>query len=397
MKILYINSVYQYGSTGRLIKTMHDGMKEKGHESFVIYGRTGAIGSHNLSSCEEKDVFRIITPLEQKADISFSLLSDTHGLHSVKNTEKMIAKIREIEPDLIHLHNIHGFYVNYPRLFSFLREYGRPVVWTLHDCWSFTGFCSHFMYHQCSLWQSGCKDCRYRDVYPYRILSHAAENFRIKQEAYRDQKLYLVTPSAWLKDRVQESMLGMYPCEVIYNDVDLKGFYFDPGTVRQEYDLNEKRIYLSVSGIWTKQKGLEECVRLAKRLTEKEVLVMIGLSDRQIRKLSSHPRILALGSVNSDALRHWYSSADAFFNPTLEDTFPTVNLEANACGAPIVAYRTGGSPESAGKDAAIVEPYDIDGSLNALRKAERKPVKKEEKHPQMLMSYMNLYERVIGV
>lgn len=394
MKILYINSVYGYGSTGKIVRKLRDEAIRAGHEAYVIYGRRGAVG-YKGSTVSEENVWLMENSLEQKVDIASSVLFDSHGLHCRKNTERIIGKIREIQPDLIHMHNIHGFYVNYPMLFAFLKEYQKPVVWTLHDCWAFTGFCSHYTYNGCGKWKEGCTDCRFRNVYPYRIISSARRNYELKKKAYKGTNLILVTPSAWLKNEIKESMLGIYPCRVIYNDVSLEDFRYDPGNTVSEYHLEGKRIYLSAANVWTPQKGYEECLKLAEILDPDEVLVMVGLSEKQMRKLPD--KILGIPHCDASQLRNWYSACDAFFNPTLEDTYPTVNLEAAACGAPVVTYNTGGSPESAGAHGVTVERYDINAAHEQLKIADRNLIIEETEKKPMAAEYLRLYEQAAGV
>lgn len=394
MRILYINSVYAYGSTGKIIRKLREEAISAGHEVYVIYGRRSAIG-YKGSSVSEDNVLFMENSTEQKIDIASSVLFDSHGLHSRRITRKIIEEIKKINPDIIHLHNIHGFYLNYPMLFEYLKEIGKPVVWTLHDCWAYTGFCAYYDYNECGEWKNGCKKCRYRNEYPYRLLSRSARNMEIKKKAYKGADLVLVTPSAWLKSEVAQSILGHYPCKVIYNDVSLSDFFHDPGNIRQRYHLENKRVYLSVANVWTAQKGFHECMKLAEKLGDDEVLVMVGLSEKQIRKLPPH--ILGIPHCSLEELRHWYSCCDAYFNPTLEDNYPTVNLEASACGAPIVTYKTGGSPESAGENAIVVERYDTQEAHRQLLAAERSGLKASaaEKKP-MAQEYLKLYGQMLG-
>ncbi len=391
MKILYINSVYGYGSTGKIVRKLRTEAIAAGHDVYVIYGRKSAIG-YKGSAAEEDQVWYIANDLEQKVDIASSVLFDSHGLHSRKNTERIIAKIREIQPDVIHMHNIHGFWLNYPLLMDYLRASKIPVVWTLHDCWAYTGFCAYYDFNECGEWKNGCMRCRYRNEYPYRVFSDAHRNYLKKKEAFSHLNMILVTPSAWLKKEVETSMLGKYPCRVVYNDVSLNDFYPDPGDLRTVHHLENKRVYLSVANVWTPQKGFQECMKLAGKLNENETLVMVGLSEKQIRKLPAG--ILGISHCDINELRHWYSTCDAYFNPTLEDNYPTVNLEADACEAPIVTYNTGGSPESAGENAMVVDRYDVDAALVQLRNASReKPRKQNVLKKPMSQEYLSLYEQ----
>ncbi len=387
-----MNSVYAYGSTGRIVQSIHQTLLQEGHESFVIYGRKQAIGTkHKSDTKDDENVFLIQHSFEQKMDIVSSVLMDTHGLHSKKNTETIIAKIKEIDPDVIHLHNIHGFYVHYPTLFAFLKTYSAKVVWTLHDCWSYTGFCAYYDFNQCDGWKNGCLHCKYRKNYPYRIGSNSKKNLLIKKECYTDLNVVLVVPSKWLQGEVQQSILQEKECRVIHNTVNLDAFYFEETSIRSQYHLENKRVYLACANLWTVQKGLEECRKLSHRLHEDEVLVMIGATSANMKGFSKHA--LAIGHTDQTGLRSWYSACDCFVNCTLEDNYPTVNLEARACGAPIVTYDTGGSKESAGEHAMYVPTYDLDALLEHMRKAKRIDCVVDRK-ASMEQEYIDLYKQL---
>ncbi len=394
MRVLQINSVYGYGSTGKIVRSIHEALLSGGNESYVIYGRTSAIGRQSGSTVADNNVLYIHHSIEQKMDLVTSYIFDTHGLHSQKNTQAVIAKIRELQPDVIHLHNIHGFYLNYPMLFQFLKEYDHPVIWTLHDCWSFTGYCAYYDYCECDGWKSGCTSCKYKQEYPYRVLSHSAENFNVKKNTYADfDKLTFVTPSKWLKEELQQSMLKDRDCVVIHNDVNLNHFYHEKGNVLSDNKLIGKRIYLAVANVWNNQKGYEEYLKFAELLTEDEVLVMIGLSEKQQKEMQGKG-VLAIGSVDADTLRHWYSSCDCYVNLTLEDNYPTVNLEARSCGAPIVTYATGGSPESAGENAIVVSRHDTSAALSEARLAQHDENTVLTDNNRMCENYIDLYRKV---
>lgn len=387
MKVLYINSVFQFGSTGKIVYDLFQSQED----AYVIYGRKGAFGHQRKHTFNDR-VFFVETPLEQKIDIVSSLLFDTHGLHSRKNTKKNIQLIQKIQPDLIHLHNLHGFYLNYPMLFAFLKEYQRPIVYTLHDSWAYTGYCSYYLYHQCDGFQHGCHHCPYRDTYPYRIFSHSKQNLTLKKMAYDGVNMTIVTPSKWLKDEVQKSILKQFDCRIIHNTIDEKQFYrVDGNDLRKQYHLGNKRIYLGVASVWTKQKGFDEYIRLSKQLEPNEQIVLVGVSEKQQKQLPS--QILGIPRVGIEELRKWYSCADVFVNLTLEDNYPTVNLEARACKLPIVTYRSGGSPESAGLIwQQVIEPFDLDLLVKTIRQADLKVAKMDQQ--SMIQEYQNLYEEI---
>ncbi|MCF0114788.1 MAG: glycosyltransferase, partial [Erysipelotrichaceae bacterium] len=286
MKIVQINSVYGYGSTGRIVRDIHHALLNEGHDSYVIYGRTGAIGSQQLDKANEKNVFYLQNGFEEKQHILFGTLWDKHGQYSKKNTQTIINKLKDINPDMVHLHNIHGFYLNYVDLFKYLKESNVKVVWTLHDCWSKTGFCSHYDYNQCEGYKTGCKNCSFKNVYPYRVFSNSAKNYDLKKDIFTSlNNLTIVTPSRWLKDQITDSYLNKYPIQVIHNSVDTTKFVYHSNDLKEKYHLEDKKLALVVSSLYSVQKGLEEYKKLIPLLPNDWKLVVIGLNDKQMKEM----------------------------------------------------------------------------------------------------------------
>ncbi|NCB33095.1 MAG: glycosyltransferase [Erysipelotrichia bacterium] len=395
LNILQINSVYGYGSTGRIVRDLHHALLDKGYQSSVIYSRKSAVGKDaSADYSHEPGVYYLADSLEQKIDLITSVLFDSNCLHSKNNTIQIIRKIKELNPDVVHLHNIHGFYLNGPMLFQFLKNFGKPVLWTLHDCWSYTGFCAYYDYHQCDEWKNGCRHCRYRDTYPYRVFSNSQKNLQWKKQAYEDLNLSLAVPSNWLKNEVAQSILKDKPCTVIHNSLNASLFYYEKSDFRERYHLENKRIYLACASVWTKPKGLEELIKLSRQLNENELLVVIGLSDKQKRLFGKYA--LPLGSKDPETLRKWYSTADCFVNLTLEDNYPTVNLEAGACGLPVVTYNTGGSPESAGNPALVTKRDDLEHILVLLRHSNCRDTLTQIISDDMTSNYIDQYKRMLN-
>ena len=353
MKVLQINSVYGFGSTGKIVGSIHDYLLNHDVDSYVIYSRKEA------NNVNMKNTFRFYSGIGTAMHAFLALLFDTHGLHSKYNTKKIIAKIDEIDPDIVHLHNIHGFYLNYPMLFEYLKNKNKKVVWTLHDCWSYTGYCAYYDYNECYNWKKNrCQKCKYRNNYPYRfIISNSKRNISIKEKCYKDLDVTLVTPSQWLSNELDSSILKDKKHLVINNSVNLDSFYYEKNDLRNKYNLHNKTVVLAVANYWTNPKGYLEYLKLAKILDSNQQLVMIGLNDKQLNSLPKN--IMGFKRMNIDELRAWYSSADVLLNLTLEDNYPTVNIEAKACGLPIITYRTGGSTEMVGTNGYVVDRYDL--------------------------------------
>ncbi len=384
-RILFINSIVGNGSTGRIIEGLCDELAKRKADTLVCFGRRTAP--------ERLNTYRIGNGLGVCLHGAASRITDRHGLYSSKATRELIKTIGKYGPDLIHLHNLHGYYLNYELLFRFLREYARPVLWTLHDCWTFTGHCTHFEYAGCERWKERCHDCRQLREYPGSILADASEsNYRLKKELFTGiSGMKLVTPSNWLKDKVAESFLREYPVAVIPTGIDLSQFKTVPSKLREKYGLGETTVILGVANPWRERKGLDDFIRLAGMLPEDHRLVMIGLKKSQLKLIPKN--VIAITRTDSvREMAEWYSAADLHLNLTREDTFPTTNLEAMACGTPVFTYRAGGSPESIGEGCGRV--FDTD-DLQGVRDAVIRLGRKTPEIIQNCVEHAKLYDREV--
>lgn len=360
MRVLQINVSANSGSTGRIVRDIGKLVLANGGESFVAFGRKSQpIDSVLLRVGRYFDVW--MHGMETR-------IFDNHGLSSRHATHIFIEKIKEIKPDIVHLHNIHGYYINYRILFKYLSDNKIPVVWTLHDCWSFTGHCAHFVTAGCEKWRSGCFDCPLKMSYPKSVLLDASSrNYKLKKDIFNSiDNLTLVPVSGWLHNLLKDSFLGNKRMRVIRNGIDLNTF--KPAVCKKDelgLDPNKYTV-LGVASKWTKEKGLDEFVQLSQN--SRYQVVMIGVDDVIRKKLP--PEIVAIARTESqEVLAKYYSVADVFLNPTYADTYPTVNLEALACGTPVVTYETGGSPETLDENTGVVvEKGNVDALLAAVDK-----------------------------
>ncbi|MDY0235315.1 MAG: glycosyltransferase [Gudongella sp.] len=347
MKVLQINSVCGIGSTGRIATDIHNILLEQGHESYVAYGRDLP------KNCD--NTIKIGTKFDNYSHVLKTRLLDMHGFGSINATREFIAKIEEINPDIVHLHNIHGYYINIKILFNYLKKTNMPVVWTLHDCWALTGHCSHFDYIGCDRWHNECHDCPQKKEYPSSILvDNSRNNFRIKKELFTGiNNSIIVTPSEWLANLVKKSYLKEYPIKIINNGIDLEVFKPLESELRKKHNLEDKFIILGVANIWNERKGINYFLKLSNVLKDDEVIVLVGLTRKQEKQLPNN--IISFKRTNStEELAKIYTIADVFVNPTLEDNFPTTNLEAMACGIPVITFNTGGSIESIDRGTGFV-------------------------------------------
>lgn len=359
MKILQINSVVNKGSTGRIAENIGLSIIKEGWSSYIAYGR----GKDNQS---KSYTYRIGSTKSNIIHALGTRLTDRHGFFSKKETNKLIEKIEKIQPDLIHLHNIHGYYLNIEVLFKYLSKVNTPVVWTLHDCWAFTGHCAHYSAIKCFKWISSCYNCPQSKFYPKSLfIDNSHENYSVKKELFTSlTNLTLVTVSNWLKGEVEKSFLSRHPIKTILNGINLN-IYKD---IKQRYIDTSKFILLSLATSWSERKGLNDLIELNKYLNDDECLVLVGLNKKQIKSLP--PNIVGLERTESqEDLAKLYSQAGVVLSLSVEETFGLTIAEGFACGTPAIVYNSTATPELITEDTgAIVEPHDIVGIRKAIDK-----------------------------
>ena len=356
MKYLFINSVCGIRSTGRICTDLAQQLEAEGNECKIAYGRV-----EEVPEKFQKYAVRIGTDFDLKMHALQTRLFDTHGFGSKNATAEFLKWAEEYDPDVLWLHNIHGYYINIEMLFAWINS--RPnmqVKWTLHDCWAFTGHCSYFTAVNCDKWKTQCADCPQLRRYPTcYTMGNVHQNFDRKKAAFTGVKnMTLITPSKWLADLVKQSFLKEYPVEVHYNTIDTTVFKPTSSDFRERYGLKNKKIILGVASVWDERKGLNDFLKLAEMLDENYAIVLVGLTEKQIKQIPKN--IIGITRTNNaKELAEIYTAADVFVNPTYEDNYPTVNLEAQACGTMVVTYQTGGAPETIYKeDSAVVNAGD---------------------------------------
>lgn len=376
-----INTVCGIGSTGRICSDLAEVLEQNGNECKIAYGR-GVVPEKY-----KKYAVKIGSDLDVKLHALQTRLFDNTGFGSEKVTQKFINWIKEYNPDVIHLHNLHGYYINIEVLFNYLAEANKPVIWTLHDCWTFTGHCTHYSYVKCDKWKYGCNNCPQKREYPSSLIFDSSKkNWETKRALFTSVKnITFVSPSRWLANQVEQSFLNKYPVEVVPNGIDLTVFKPTPSDFRKKHNLEGKNIILGVASAWEPRKGLEDFVELSKTLDDSYKIILVGLSEKQKKELPEN--ILGITRTNNvNELAEIYTAADVFFNPTYEDTYPTVNLEAQACGTPVVTYRTGGSVESVPEENVIEQ-----GMFQTLVSASPKQVKRVMDKLDTSLAYAKLY------
>ena len=336
----------------------HNELLAKGEDSYAFWGRRReAQNDHEMKFAKKPEVY---------LDVLQTRLDGRAGFHSKAATKRLLNRLDEINPDIVHLHNLHGYYVNIEMLFDWLAERGCKVEWTLHDCWSFTGHCAYFTYVKCAQWRSHCaysEKCPQLNTYPQTFCKiSCSRNFEDKRRLFTGippERMKLISPSHWLEGLVKQSFLRDYEVEVRRNEIDRTVFKPTPSDFRERYGIGDRFMILGVASPWTGRKGLDDFVRLANELdTSRFAIVLVGLSEKQVKTLPEG--VVGLARTNSpQELAKIYTAADVFFNPTKEDNYPTVLLEAEACGTPVVTYDIGGCGETIeGRRSAVISTYD---------------------------------------
>ena len=404
-KLVQINPVIRTTtSTGRIMQEIGIIAESCGWECHIAYSR-------GRDGVPQEDAGLI--PVGNRVSVGLhgllTRLTDRHGLGSRRATRRFVRELEKIDPDVIHIHNIHGYFLNYKILFEYLKRSGKPVVWTVHDCWLFTGHCYHYASAGCVKWKSGCGNCPQKKAFPSSwLIDRSKKNYSDKKKAFTSlgDKLTLVTVSEWMRGQMKESFLKDCRFEVIHNGIDTGRFRpSDPSSFIRKHNLEGKHILLGVASIWSREKGLDEFVKLYRLLDANEALVLVGLSDAQAAVLPEG--IVKISrTANVEELAGIYSAAEVLVNLTLQENYPTVNLEAVSCGTPVVTYDTGGCRETVSEETGTVVPQgDVEAVIGAVRDWETKDrddrrlvcrqyAEKHFRKEDRYRDYIGLYERL---
>lgn len=352
MKIVQVNAICGKGSTGKICVDISKLLSNRSIENYIIY--CGKKSDYPLG-------IRCGNEREIKLQALRSHLFGYYGFMSKRITKRILTRLDEIKPDIVHIHNVHGHNCNIEMLLNYLRDHQIKVLWTFHDCWAFTAYCPHFTMVRCDKWIDGCFNCPQRKEYSF-FFDRSEKLYEKKKRLIENLDLTIITPSQWLANLVEQSFFKKCPVKVINNGIDLDVFKPTPSDFRQKYGIpNDKYIVLGVAFGWGVRKGLDVFVELSKRLDGKKYqIILVGTDDKTDKQLPDN--IISIHRTqNQRELAQIYSAADLFVNPTREDNYPTVNMEAIACGTPVVTFRTSGSPEIINEfTGVVVERDDID-------------------------------------
>ncbi len=357
MKVVQINATCGTGSTGKICVAISERLNKHNIENYICYSSGTSQYQYGI---------KYMTDHEIRLGALEARIRGNYGFNSSKATKRLVDILKKYDADMIHLHNIHGHNCNLSILFDYLKANHKKIIWTFHDCWAFTGHCCYFTYPACRGWLKDCTGCIRPHEFSW-FIDSSSKLLCKKRELLKGLDLTIVTPSIWLADLVRQSFLKDYPIYTINNGIDLSVFAPTESAFRQKHGLEEKCIVLGVAFGWGKRKGLDVFLELAKRLDERYQIVLVGTDSVIDKQLPNH--IISIHRTQDQhELAEIYSAADVFVNPTREDNFPTVNMEAIACGTPVITFKTGGSPECIDKTCGIVVPCD---DIDAMEKAVR--------------------------
>ncbi|MBQ8201328.1 MAG: glycosyltransferase [Clostridia bacterium] len=365
MRIAAVNGV-KGSSTGQIMNDLAIYMWKQGHEMYTFTpAEEGAVKILPWS-------FEIGTPASHQEHIEQGIRTGLNGCFEEDGTREMLRAFEELGIELVQLFNLHNFVLNLPMLFDWIRERHIPVVWTLHCCWPYTGKCIHYSMAKCDKWKTGCGECPLMERWPYSDVDNTAAMWQMKKQWFAGvDKMVVVSTAAWLERDVKQSFLGQYPGRLIYCGIHLNRFRPVAGNFREEYGLEGKTVLLGVADDWRRRKGLKTMITLAEKLDKSYQLVLVG-TDEEVEEMLP-PEIVSIRNTRDTArLAGIYSAADMFLQTTQEETFGLVNVEALACGTPVITFDTGGSAEIPDEYCGRVIPYgDVDAMIAAIHEQAR--------------------------
>ena len=358
MKIVQLNVTCGVGSTGKICLAVSRLLNERGVENYILFSEEDSDYEYGIKYADKLSI---------KLEALKSRVFGNYGFNSKALTKKLIAKLDEIQPDIVHLHNLHGHGCNLEMLFAYFKEKNIKLYWTFHDCWVFTGYCPHFDMVGCDKWQTQCQACPQKGAYSF-FFDNSNKLYSKKKELFSDLDLTIITPSEWLKGLVKKSFLKDYEVKVINNGIDLDIFKPSESNFREDHGIKDEFLILGVAFNWDERKGVDVFADLARTLPKDYRIVLVGTNENT-RQLLPDNVITIDRTENQQELAEIYTACDLFVNATREDTFPTVNIESLACGTPVLTFRTGGSPEIIDETCGIsVEKNDTDALREAILK-----------------------------
>ena len=393
MKVVQINAVCGKGSTGKICVDTSKLLTEKGIENYILYSLGKSDYPLGIKFTNEKYL---------KIQALKSRVFGNNGFNSRLSTKNLISELERINPDIVHMHNIHSNDINLKILFDYFRKSKVKVYWSFHDCWAFTSYCAHFEMIGCDKWKTGCHKCALRKKNSW-FFDRSKSLYNRKKSIFEGVDITVVAPTKWMADAVENSFLKGVDCQILYYGLDTELFQPQPSDFREKYGLQNKKIVLGVAFGWGPKKGLDVFIKLAESLPENYQVVLVGTNSEVDNQLPSN--IISIHRTNNQKeLAQIYTASDVFVNATREETFGLVNIEALACGTPVVTFKSGGSPEAIDETCgAVVEKNDFEGiKKEIIRICENAPYSEDVCRAKVLndfeknknyQKYLDVYEK----
>jgi putative colanic acid biosynthesis glycosyltransferase len=403
MKVLQVNSFVNMGSTGRISEQIGLKVIQEGWESYIAFGRK--------ANSSKSKLYKIGKDFDFYRHALESRILDKHGLSSINSTNNFIDYIYQIKPDIIHFHNLHGYYVNYEILFESISKLNNcKIVWTLHDCWSFTGHCTYFSDINCDKWKETCFSCPKKNNYPSSLFfDKSRESYNLKKALFTKFPITFVPVSNWLGSLVSESFLKDQNIEVISNGVDSDIFYSKNPNVNllNKYKLNGKTVLLAASTSWAGQKGFSDYIKLSNILSKDQVIVLVGLPKSLSKKLPSNVIGVPRTEIISE-LVDWYNVSSIVLNLSKLETFGLTTVEGFMCGKPSVVYNSTASPELIkssvlGRIVEVGDIFEVKSAIDELLISQSNSYKIRElalldySANNQFFKYIDLYKRLLNI
>lgn len=398
--LLQISAAYNCGAPGRIVEQIGVLAQTKGWEVYVVHGSRHSAPSRLISLSRTSTI-------QEYLHAARSIMFDGQGLSGRKLTKHIVKQIEALQPDLIHIHNLHGYYINYEVLFDYLNQTQIPVVWTFHDLWPITGHCAHFDFNNCDKWKYGCSNCKFHKEYPSSFIDLSKRNYQLKKRLFTGVKnMTLVPVSDWVGDILSQSFLNKYPVHRIYNGVDIRIFSPCDTDLRARMNMEGKHILLGVASPWGEKKGFKDYLALRKVLPDEYVIIMVGLTTKQITGLPSG--IIGIERTKSQTeLAEYYNLADITLNLSYQETFGMTTVEGMSCGTPGIVYDRTASPELVTPATGIVVEAGNIGQLatavidmtkqgkDAYSRACRKRAEEHFDKDKCFEEYIRLYDSLL--
>jgi len=398
--LLQINVDANNGSNGSIARDIGTIALSKGWDSYIAYGRSSI-------PCDSQ-LIRIGNVFDIRLHGLLTRLFDIHGLGSIIVTKRFIKKVKKIKPDIIHLHNIHGYYLNYKILFEYLKENSIPIVWTFHDCWPFTGHCGHFVKYKCAKWKTECNNCPAVHDYPASwFFDRSTQCYNLKKRLFTGlESIHIATVSQWLQGLAQQSYFKKYPIHIIYDGIDVDSFCYRESNLRKQYNIENKVVVLSAAASWSRSKGWNDYIKLSGKMPDNYIIMLLGVNNEMIKKLPAN--IIGVPRVeDKKVLAEYYSMADVLLNLSYQETFGMTTAEAMACGTPGISYNVTACPELITKETGlVVDAGNLSQVLSAINKivkngkekysaACRKRVVENFNYKEVNKKYFEIYNEIL--